>query len=101
MFLLIKKATLNMDLVHGITGAFRRPFFRSTYASSVRSGFVPLPALRPSFARVLRPFSPFCPFSGDRSILGYAVDLVVIAAPRGAGLNPEKEMGGSSQTPHR
>ena len=35
-----------------------------------------------------------CPFSGDRTILGYAVGLVVIAAPHGAGLNPEKEAGG-------
>ena len=30
-----------------------------------------------------------CPFSGDRSIRGDAVDLVVMTAKRGAGLNPE------------
>ena len=90
MFLLAENASLNMELVHGITGAFRRPFFRSTYASSVRSGFVPVPALRPSSVRVLRP-CPFCSFSGDRSSFCYAVGLVVIAAPRGAGLNPEEE----------
>ena len=35
----------------------------------------------------------FCPFSGDRSIRGDAVGLVVTTAPRGAGLNPEKGEG--------
>ena len=106
MFLLAENASLKMELVHGITATPWRPSLRRTYSSSVRSGFVPVPALRPSSARVLRPCPLFCPFSGDRSILGYAVGLVVITAPRGAGLNPEKEAGGPRRTatdgpPHR
>ena len=62
VFLFAENASLKMELVHSITGAFQPPFFRRNCTSSVRTGFVPVLALRPSSAWVLRPCQRFAHF---------------------------------------
>ena len=95
-----RECILNMELVHGITAAAWRPCLRRTKTSSVRRGFVPVPALRPSSARVLRPCQRFVHFSRQEHSRLRGWPGCHYCTTRRRSQSGERS-GSSSQTPHR